>query len=322
LDVLVTGGTGFIGSNLVRCLVASGDRVRVLDNLSTGTSENLQEVSGMAELIVGDVRDAEAVRRALDGIEVVFHLAAFSGGDPVTTHQVNVGGTLNVLVAASSASVRRVVYASSSSVYGSASPGPLHEEMPVDPLTPGGVSKLAGEAYCRAFTRVHGLETVSLRFFDVFGPRQATGAVVPRLATRMLAGLRPVIYGDGRQSRDFVFVANTVQALLLAADAGSQAVGQIINIGGGRGISILELVSMANELLGTSIQPIFAESRLDDNVYPVAAISRARGLLGYRPLVSIRQGLSSTLMWFAGRKPRPRRVRVREERATMAQPAW
>jgi UDP-glucose 4-epimerase len=305
--VLVTGGAGFIGSNLVRCLVASNERVKILDDLSTGSVENLHDCNGEPELIVGDVRDLESVRRVVEGVEVVYHLAALpsvarSVADPVTSHKVNVDGTLNVLMAARDAGVRRVVYASSSSVYGDTPTLPKHEDMPPAPRSPYAAAKLSGEQYCRAFSAAYGLETVSLRFFNVFGPRQDPAseyaAVVPRFITRMLTGQPPVIFGDGQQSRDYTYVANVIQACILAASAGEEAVGQAMNVGCEGRTSLVTLVATLNELLGSRIEPVLAEPRPGDVRHSQASVARAERLLEYRPLVNLRDGLSRTIEWF------------------------
>lgn len=311
MRLLVTGGAGFIGSNLVEGLVASGSDVRVLDDASTGSLDNLADIRPAPEVVVGDVRDAEVVLEATAGVDVVFHLAALpsvarSVGDPITTHQVNVDGTLNVLQAARRTGVRRVVYASSSSVYGDTPRLPKDESMPFSPQSPYAASKGAGEAYCRSFTHVYGVETVSLRFFNVFGPRQDPGseyaAVIPRFIDRMLAGVSPEIFGDGGQSRDFTYVGNAVQALRLAAEARPEAVGQAFNVGCGARTTLLELVAAMNELLGTSIQPSFSPPRPGDIRHSHADITGAERLLGYRPLVSVHAGLGQTIAWFAGRQ--------------------
>jgi nucleoside-diphosphate-sugar epimerase len=308
VKVLVTGGAGFIGSNLVRCLVASHEQVKVLDDLSTGSRDNLRDCNGAPELIVGDVRNAETVRQAIEGVEVVYHLAALpsvarSVADPLASHQVNVDGTLNVLMAARDAGVRRVVYASSSSVYGDTPTLPKHEDMPPSPRSPYAAAKLSGELYCRAFSAAFGLETVSLRFFNVFGPRQDPtseyAAVVPQFITRMLAGESPVIFGDGQQSRDYTYVANVIQACVLAASAGAKAVGEAVNTGCEGRTSLVDLVDILNELLGTRIEPIFAAPRRGDVRHSQASVAKADSLLGYRPLVDLRDGLSRTIEWFS-----------------------
>jgi nucleoside-diphosphate-sugar epimerase len=309
MKAAVTGGAGFIGSNLVRRLATQGDSVRVLDNLSTGSLDNLGGVlGGPVTLVPGDVRDQEAVAAAVEGVEVVFHLAALpsvarSVADPLASHAVNVDGTLNVLKASLEAGVRRVVYASSSSVYGNTATLPKHEQMPVATISPYAASKLGGEAYCRAFTHAYGLETVSLRFFNVFGPRQdpssTYAAVIPRFVTSMLDGVPPEVYGDGRQSRDFTFVANAVEACVLAAGAAPQAAGEAVNVGCGQQTSLLRLIAMLNELLGTAIEPRFGPPRQGDVRDSLASLTKAGQLLGYRPLVSVREGLAATARWCA-----------------------
>ena len=310
MRVLVTGGAGFIGSNLVHSLAASGDPIRVLDDLSTGSLDNLADVQSPVEAVTGDIGDPQAVRRAMEGVEVVYHLAALpsvarSLVDPASTNRVNVDGTLNVLQSARDAGVRRVVYASSSSVYGDTPTLPKDETMAQAPMSPYAASKLAGEAYCRAFATAFGLETVSLRFFNVFGPRQNPAseyaAAVPRFVTRMLAGERPEIFGDGHQSRDFTFVANVVRACVLAGSAPG-ASGLAVNVGCGERISLLELVETINNLLGTRIEPVFAPPRPGDVRHSQASISKAREVLGYEPEVSVRDGLAETLRWFSERE--------------------
>jgi UDP-glucose 4-epimerase len=311
MNVLVTGGAGFIGSNLVEALVASGDEVHVLDDVSTGSLHNLADIRPDPNVIIGDIRDHELVVDAVRDIEVVVHLAALpsvarSVRDPVTTHRVNVDGTLNVLQAARRAGVRRVVYASSSSVYGDTPRLPKDEDMPLSPQSPYAASKAAGEGYCRAFARVYGLETVSLRLFNVFGPRQDPAseyaAVIPRFIDRMLAGRSPEIFGDGGQSRDFTYVANVVDALQLAAGAGPEAVGEALNVGCGSRTTLLELISTLNELLGASIVPTISPPRSGDVRHSHADIAKAEQLLGYRPRFSVEAGLSKTIAWFAGRQ--------------------
>jgi nucleoside-diphosphate-sugar epimerase len=307
MSVLVTGGAGFIGSNLVRSLLEHGHAVRVLDDLSTGRAENLDSVRDDVEFIEGDVRDPAAVAKAVVGVEVVHHLAALpsvarSVDDPLTSHQVNVDGTLQLLLAAVDAGVRRLIYASSSSVYGDTPVLPKDEDMPVSPRSPYAAAKLAGEAYCRSFARVYPLETVCLRFFNVFGPRQNPrsqyAAVVPRFATRMLAGQPAEITGDGGQTRDFTFVANAVHACRLAADAGPEAVGEAINVGCGDRVSVLDLVELVNDLLPERVDPLFVAARPGDVRDSQASIVKAGRLLGYRPLTDVRQGVATTVRWF------------------------
>lgn len=315
MNVVVTGGMGFIGSNLVRCLLASGASVRVLDDLSTGREENLVGLSGDLDVALGDVRDPGLLASVIRGAEVVYHLAALpsvarSIANPVATHEVNATGTLNVLVSARDAGVRRVVYASSSSVYGDTPTLPKHEGMQPVPLSPYAVSKLAGEAYCRAFTRSFRLETVALRFFNVFGPRQDPeseyAAVIPRFVTRLLDGEPPTVFGDGAQSRDFTYIGNVVQACLLAAEAGPDAAGEAMNVGFGRRITLLDLLDMLGEILELPVEPTFGPPRPGDVRDSLADISKAERLIGYRPLVDLRQGLTETVAWFERTRRRER----------------
>jgi UDP-glucose 4-epimerase len=314
MNVLVTGGAGFIGSNLVRALAADGDTVRVLDDFSTGRQRNLDGVAGDVEVIEADIRDPLAVRKAVAGVEVVHHLAALpsvarSVADPRASHEVNVDGTLTVLLEARDAQVRRLVYASSSSVYGNTPTLPKHEEMPISPRSPYAAAKLAGEAYCRAFAGVYPLETVCLRFFNVFGPRQDPAsqyaAVVPRFVTRMLTGEPAEVTGDGRQTRDFTYVANAVSACRQAAAAGAGAVGEVVNVGCNERISVLDLVDLVNDRLPRRVEPVFTAARPGDVRDSQAAIAKAERLLGYRPLVSVRDGLAATVTWFT-EEPDPR----------------
>ena len=262
---LVTGGAGFIGSHLVDALLRDGKQVRVLDNLATGKIDNLRETLDAIDFIEGDVRDAAVVAGATRGVDVVLHQAALpsvprSIQDPIATNDVNVNGTLNVLLAARDAGVKRVVVASSSSVYGNSPTLPKVETMPVEPLSPYAVSKLAQERYAQAFTEVYGLPTISLRYFNVFGPRQDPtsqySAVIPKFISMMLQGKRPTIYGDGTQSRDFTYIDNVVRANLLAAEA-PKSVNGYFNIACGERYSLLQLVETLNELLGTNLEPEF-----------------------------------------------------------------
>ncbi len=257
---LVTGGAGFIGSHLVEALLGRGHTVRVLDNFSTGDPANLAQVREQVRVFDGDITDLTTVQAAVQGVEVVFHQAALASvprsvADPLATHHACVNGTLHVLLAARDAGVRRVVYAASSSAYGNSERLPKCESDPTLPLSPYAAAKLAGEQYCAAFSEVYGLETVRLRYFNVFGPRQSPdspyAAVIPRFIEAMTAGRSPVIHGDGQQSRDFTFVADVVQANLLAAEAPGVS-GQVYNIACGRRTSLLELVEHLNALLGTT----------------------------------------------------------------------
>lgn len=304
---LVTGGAGFIGSHIARELVRQGETVRVFDNFSTGCRQNLSGLLDALDLIEGDIRDLALVQAAAQGVDYILHQAALpsvprSIADPITTHQVNVTGTLNVLMAARQANVRRVVYASSSSVYGNSPTLPKREEMPTNPLSPYAVSKLAGENYCRAFYQVYGLPIVALRYFNVFGPHQDPAsqyaAVIPKFITAMLRGDRPLIHGDGLQSRDFTYVANVVQANLLACQA-EAAVGQVCNAALGGRVSLLELVSRLNQILGKELEPLFDDARTGDVKHSQADVSKLRALTGFVPVTDLQTGLAKTVEWYA-----------------------
>ena len=300
---LVTGGAGFIGSHVVEQLLTQGHRVRVLDDFSTGKGVNLERVKDRIDLRTGSITDQDAVATAVKGMQWVIHLAALpsvqrSIEEPEASHAVCATGTLNVLNAARQAGVRRVVYAASSSAYGD-TPGTVRTETdPVSPLSPYAAAKLSGEHYCKSFTAVYGLETVRLRFFNIFGPRQDAkspySGVIALFIAAMAAGRTPVIHGDGLQSRDFTYVANAAQAVLKAAEA-TAAVGNVYNIGNGGSISVLDLVHHLNQLLGSHIQPQFGPERAGDVRYSQADISRARRDLGYEPDVSFHEGLRRTL---------------------------
>jgi UDP-glucose 4-epimerase len=303
---LVTGGAGFIGSHIVERLAREGHRVRVLDNLWSGKEANIKSIPGDIELIHADIRDARAVAEATRGVDVVFHEAALgsvprSVADPVTTHEVNLTGTLNVMLAARDAKVRRVVYASSSSVYGETPELPKHEELTPQPLSPYALSKLAAEHYIRVFHRVYGLEAVSLRYFNIFGPRQDPesqyAAVVPRFVTALLEGKRPVIYGDGLQSRDFTYVENVVNANLLAAEAEGVA-GQAFNVACGGRYTLLELLSKLKEIIGSDIEPEHEAAHEGDVRDSQAAIEKASQVLGYHVSVGFEEGLLRTVEWY------------------------
>jgi nucleoside-diphosphate-sugar epimerase len=306
---LVTGGAGFIGSNVVTELIHRGHRVRVLDNFSTGRRENLAQVRDRIDLIEGDLRDPAAVRRAVTDVRYVLHLGALpsvplSMEDPLSTNAVNVTGTLNLLQAAEEAGVERLVFSSSCAVYGDSPVLPKTESMIPAPKSPYAASKLAGEHYCQAFSEAFGLETVSLRYFNVFGPRQDPtsqyAAVIPNFVTALLRGERPTIFGDGKQSRDFVYVANVVEANLLAAEAPAAA-GRVLNIAAGRRYTLLDLVDVLNDLLGTDIAPVHGPPRPGDVRHSVADITAAREVLGYEPQVSFREGLERTVAWYRDR---------------------
>jgi UDP-glucose 4-epimerase len=301
--VLVTGGAGFIGSNLVDALLRRGHAVRVLDNFSSGRRRNLAGVDDEVELVEGDLRSYERVHHAVRGCEVVFHQGALpsvprSVQDPLTTSEINVGGTLNVLLNARDEGVRRLVFASSSSIYGDAPGFPRKEGATPMPLAPYAVSKLAAEQYCTVFTTVYGLETVSLRYFNVFGrnqdPASQYSAVIPRFITAMRDGRSPTIYGTGEQSRDFTHIDNVVAANLLAMEA-PDATGRVLNIGCGTSHSLNVTVEVLNRLLGADIEAVHAPPRPGDVERSWADISLAGDLLGYVPSVDLEQGLRLTL---------------------------
>jgi UDP-glucose 4-epimerase len=307
--IVITGGGGFIGSHLVDRCLAEGHDVRILDNFATGRRENLLHVLADVELLEGDVQSYERAYAAVRGCELVFHQAALpsvprSVQDPLTTNASNVVGTLNVLLAARDSGARRVVLASSSSVYG---PGPAEarrEDTGTAPISPYAVSKLAGENYARSFFSVYGLETVSLRYFNVFGPRQDPlsqyAAVIPAFATAHLSGARPTVFGDGRQCRDFTFVSNVVDANLLAAQADAVG-GEAFNIGCGEPIDLLTVLAELEEITGRSVAPDFATPRPGELRYSCADLTAAQARLGYQPRVQFREGLERTVEYFESR---------------------
>jgi UDP-glucose 4-epimerase len=300
---LVTGGAGFIGSHLAEALLDQGESVRVLDNLATGRETNLAALQGRAQLIRGDLRNLEAVRAAVEGVEVVFHQGALASvtrsiADPVTSLEININGTQNVLQAARDAGVRRVVYASSSSIYGNTPTLPKHEQMQPHPVSPYAIHKLTGELLCEVFTSIYGLETVALRYFNVFGPRQDPtseyAAVIPRFLTALIHKRRPIVFGDGEQTRDFTYIANVVQANLLAATSRA-AVGYAMNIGCGEQVSLNTVLHLAGELLGVTPDVEYREPRPGDVRDSLADISLAQLLLGYKPIIGFGEGLALTL---------------------------
>lgn len=303
---LVTGGAGFIGSNIAHTLLQRGDEVRILDNFSTGRWCNLRDIRHRIDLIEGDLRNPESCRQAVRGIDFVLHHGAMpsvqrSVQDPYTSHDTNANATLNLLIAARDAQVKRFVYASSSSVYGDSPTLPKVETMIPKPKSPYAVAKLTGEHFCRVFYELYGLETVCLRYFNVFGPRQDPAshysAVIPRFIRQLLAGKAPIIYGDGLQSRDFTFVDNNIAANLLATTA-PDAAGQIYNIACGQRYTLCELVRALNEILGMRIEPNFAEARKGDVHHSLADISRATSELGYQVQTDFLQGLAKTVAWY------------------------
>jgi UDP-glucose 4-epimerase len=303
---LVTGGAGFIGSNIVEELLQRGERVRVLDNFSTGRRENLAPFLARIELIEGDLRDPSAVRQTVEGADYVLHQAALpsvqrSIDDPLATHAANTTGTLNLLLAAHEAGVRRVVFAASSSVYGDSPTLPKREDMLPQPKSPYAVSKLTGEHYCRAFTEVHGLGTVCLRYFNVFGPRQDPAsqyaAVIPLFITAMLGGEPPTVHGDGLQSRDFTYVSNVVHANLLAATVPGVA-GRVFNVACGQRYTLLDLIAALSDVLGTQIAPVHTDPRPGDVRHSLADITAAQEALGYQVVVDFHEGLRRTVAWY------------------------
>jgi nucleoside-diphosphate-sugar epimerase len=308
---LVTGGAGFIGSHIAAALAKDGARVRVLDDLSTGHRENIDEIGGDVEFIQGSVANEELLNKVLQDVELVFHEAAIpsvprSVEAPRQTHIASVDGTFSLLVAARDRGVKRVVYAASSSAYGDQPTLPKSEEMRPDPLSPYAVAKLVGEYYCRAFTRVYGLETVSLRYFNVFGPRQDPGSqysgVVSRFISVLLSNERPVIYGDGEQSRDFTYIDNVVFANLSAASA-KEASGKVINVANGQRITLNQLLAELKELMGKQdVTAEYLEPRVGDVRHSLADIAMARELLGYESKVDLREGLQRTIDWFKSKQ--------------------
>jgi len=302
-EVLVTGGAGFIGSHVVEAFVAAGDHVRVLDNFSNGRPENLEAVAGAIEIIEADIRDAAAVTAAVEGCDSVVHLAAIASvqaslQDPQQTHQVNVNGTLNVLEAARQNVVERLVFASSAAIYGDHTNLPLCEQLTPRCLSPYAAHKLMGEAYCSAYYASYGLPTVALRFFNVYGPRQDPNSpysgVISIFANRMAAGLPPVIFGNGTQTRDFVFVTDVARAVLLACSE-PKASGRVLNIASGTQTTIAALATTLNEVLQTNLEPIIAEPRAGEVRFSQGDASQARDTLGWQATVSLHTGFSKLL---------------------------
>jgi UDP-glucose 4-epimerase len=304
---LVTGGAGFVGSHIAAALADKGARVRVIDDLSTGHEENLREIGGDVEFVRASLNDADALRRALEGVELIFHEAAIpsvprSVENPRETHAACVEATFSLLLAARDAGVRRVVYAASSSAYGDQPASPKVETMSPDPLSPYAAAKLFGEYYCKVFTRAYGLETVCLRYFNIFGPRQDPSSpysgVISRFIAALSTGETPVIYGDGEQTRDFTYVANAVEANLLAAES-AKAVGQVVNVANGRQTSLNELLSILKKVMDREdAETDYREPRVGDVRHSLADITRARELLGYTPRVGLEEGLQKTIDWW------------------------
>lgn len=304
---LVTGGAGFIGSHIAAALIEQGARVRVIDDLSTGHRENIEEIGGDVDFIEASLGDADALSRALENVELVFHEAAIpsvprSVEKPIETHDASVNATFSLLLAARDQKVRRLVYAASSSAYGDQIESPKRESMRPDPLSPYAVAKLVGEYYCQVFSRVYDLETVSLRYFNVFGPRQDPGSQYSGVISRFIQALfdneRPVIYGDGEQSRDFTYISNVVNANLLAAQS-SAAIGQVINVANSQSTSINAILGLLKTLTGkTSIEAQYEPPRSGDVRDSLADLAQARDLLGYSPTVGLEEGLRLTLDWW------------------------
>ena len=302
---LVTGGAGFIGSNIVKELLRRGEKVRVLDNFATGKRENLLPFNGNPnlEVIEGDLRSFHIVRDAVRGCDYVLHQGALpsvprSIKDPITSNEVNINGTLHILEAAREFGVKRVVFASSSSVYGNNATLPKVETMPVAPLSPYALTKYAGERYCQVFHALYGVETVALRYFNVFGPNQDPtsqySAVIPKFIKMIKEGRRPVIYGDGTQSRDFTYVSNNVEANLLACTA-PDVEGEVFNIACGERYTLLDLVHTINEILGTRVEPLFEPPRPGDVKHSLADIEKAKRMMGFEVKVKFREGLEKII---------------------------
>ena len=302
---LVTGGAGFIGSHLAEELIRRGHRVRVADSLITGKRSNLDHIRDV-EFLEGDLADMPFAERAVAGCDYVLHQAAIpsvprSVKDPITSNRANVDATLNVLVAARDAGVRRMVFAGSSSAYGNTPTLPKHEDMPANPLSPYALQKVVGEQYLQMFTRLYGLETVSTRYFNVFGPRQDPSSpysgVISVFATALIENRSPNIYGDGEQTRDFTYVANVVDGVLRACEA-PKASGEVINVATGGRISLNKLFTSMRELIGGDVEPTYAEPRQGDVRDSQADIRKAKDLLGYAPIVSFEEGLKRTIEWY------------------------
>jgi nucleoside-diphosphate-sugar epimerase len=303
---LVTGGAGFIGSHMVEALLSAGHTVRVVDNFVTGKRENLAHIADRIDLREFSITDRDRLAEAMRGVDYVIHLAALASvprsvDDPILSNEYNVTGTLNVLVTARDAGIKRVVYAGSSSAYGNVESEYKAEDMLPCPLSPYAVAKLAGEHYCQAFTSVYGLETVTVRYFNVFGPRQdplsTYAAVIPKFVTAMLGSRPPIVEGDGLQTRDFTFIDNVVHGTLLACHTPGVA-GETFNIACGDRINLLEMITLLNGFMGTRIEPVFADPRPGDVRHSRASIEKARRMLDYQPIVSFEEGLGRTLAWY------------------------
>ncbi len=306
--VLVTGGAGFIGSNLTEALLKAGHQVRVIDNFSTGKRENLvfDEAYPFLELTEGDICAPDTCRKAVDGVEYVFHEAALpsvqrSVEDPMASNKANVEGTLNILIAARDEGVRRVIYAASSSAYGDTPTLPKKEEMASNPLSPYALQKFIGEQYCKLFFQLYGLETISLRYFNIFGPKQDPNsiysAVIPKFIDALVSGRPPAIYGDGEQSRDFTYIDNVVHANLLAMNV-ERTQGEVVNVACGRRVSLNQLLRILQDIMNVHLSPLYEDPRKGDVRHSLADIKRAGEILNYAPMVGIEEGLRRTVEYF------------------------
>ncbi len=303
---LVTGGAGFIGSHIAEALVKDGREVRILDDFSSGKRENLEVLGGRCDVVEGDIRDADAVEKAVRGVQYVIHQAALTSvprsvEEPLSTNDVNVTGTVNLLEAARRHGVKKFVYASSSSVYGDSEALPKVEDMPISPRSPYAVAKLAGELYCRVFAAVYGMSTVSLRYFNVFGPRQDPysqySAVIPLFIKALAAGERPTIFGDGEQSRDFTYVANVVRANLLACHCDLKGE-RVYNVACGERLTLNSLFSKLRAILGANVEPVYAAARVGDVKHSQAGMRAIETELGYKVTVDVDEGLRRTVDWY------------------------
>jgi nucleoside-diphosphate-sugar epimerase len=310
MTYLVTGGAGFIGSNIVEYLVKEGKKVRILDNFSSGRRNNIAHLLDKIEVVEGDIRDFWTVIQAVKGVRYILHQAALpsvqrSVNNPLTSNEVNINGTLNLLEAAKEYGVKRLIYASSSSVYGDTPNLPKREDMPPKPLSPYAITKLAGEEYCQTFSKLYDLSTVCLRYFNVFGARQDPtsqySAVIPKFIRLLLDGKIPIIYGDGEQSRDFTFVQNVVDANILACHSNISS-GEVINIACGENFTLNHLVSTLNQIIGTKIKPEYVQAKPGEIRHSLADISKAQKLLNYQARVSFVEGLKKVVEWFKDKK--------------------
>ncbi len=303
---LVTGGAGFIGSHIVYALLNKGEKVRIIDDFSTGKKENISSFEKDIEVFEGSILDYDLLLKVTRGVDVIYHQGAVTSvpksiKNPVLSNEVNVGGTVKLLKAAVKNNVHRIIYAASSSAYGNTMILPKREDMNANPLSPYAISKYAGELYCKIFHDIYGIETISLRYFNVFGPKQDPhseySAVIPKFIHSILQSERPIIYGDGSQSRDFTYIDNVVSANLLAAKAANIS-GEVINVGTGNRINLNQLVSSINSILDKQMVPIHANERIGDVKDSLADITKAKQLIGYEPSISFKEGLKRTIHWF------------------------